>query len=133
MSYDELLKRAKDNLPKINNTDRFDPPSAIVNQIGRQTVIKNFSEIAKALRRSPEHLSHFLFKELAVPGSIRNNELVLQGKIGGMMINQRVKEYIRDFVLCKECKKADTTIKRSGNIDFIKCEVCGASRAVKHI
>lgn len=133
MDYNELLKRAKDNLPQINNTDRFEVPFALINQSGKQTIIKNFSEIAQKLRRSPEHLSHFLFKQLAVPGNIRGNELLLQGKIRGGLINQRIKEYVRDFILCKECKKADTVIKRSGNMDFIKCEVCGASRAVKHI
>ena len=48
------------------------------------------SEIVKAIRRDPQHLAKYLFKELAVPGSA-GQELVLQGKIDDGSEHVRVK------------------------------------------
>ena len=129
MDYMDLLEKAKKNLPEMSSNERFEIPHAVVNQIGKYTIIKNFSEIVKALRRDPIHIARFLFKELAIPGAIKSNELVLQGRVSSSLINQRIQEYVKGFVLCRECGKVDTIIKKSGRLYFIKCEVCGASRA----
>jgi len=119
MNYEELLKKARKNLPTRTET-RFEIPVASVQPGKKQTVIRNFVDIAKAL-----------FKELAVPGSIRNNELVLQSKVPTMLINQRIQEYVRDLVLCKECGKPDTALQKVDNYTFVKCEACGAKRTAK--
>lgn len=131
IEYDELLKRAKKNLPEMHTSKRFVMPQAIAFSDKRFTRIKNFLEIARTLRREPEHLAKFLFKELAVPGSIQNNELVLQGRIHRSMINSRIKDYVNEYVLCHECKRPDTTIQKDGKMVIIKCEACGAKRVVK--
>lgn len=128
--YQALLKKARKSLPAVSKaTERFEVPLAEM-QIGKQTVIKNFSEIAKTLRRDEKHLAKFLFKELAVPGSTRNGEMVFQGKVYGNLINQRIAEYVRQFVLCNECGKPDTTLLEE-KITTIKCEACGARRTTK--
>jgi len=131
MDYDyfELLKRAKKGLPDLKKEDsRFEFPKAVVEVIGRQTTIKNLSDMAKILRRDPKHIVKFLLKELAIPGNLKNSELVLQGKIYENMINKKLEDYIKEFVLCKECGKADTVVERKGETNFVKCEACGASR-----
>ena len=133
MDYSELLKRAKSELPDLKKEgSRLEIPKAVI-QTGKQTVIKNFSNIAEVLRRDPKHISKFLFKELAVPGTIRNGELLLQGKISPGLINQRLDEYIKQFVLCHECNKADTVFQKIDRVIFIKCEACGARRTARHL
>ncbi|MBI4170055.1 MAG: translation initiation factor IF-2 subunit beta, partial [Candidatus Aenigmarchaeota archaeon] len=57
------------------------------------------------------------------------NELVLQGKINFSMIDQRLRDYVKEFVLCHECDKPDTAIVEEKGIAFIKCEACGARRS----
>jgi len=136
MDYDyfELLKRAKKGLPDLKKEDsRFEFPKAVVEVIGRQTTIKNLSDMAKILRRDPKHIVKFLLKELAIPGNLKNSELVLQGKIYENMINKKLEDYIKEFVLCKECGKADTIVERKGEMNFVKCEACGASRPLRAI
>lgn len=133
-TYEELLKLAKEKLPKTyEGIDRFQIPQANVAVIGRQTFIKNFSEIAKALRRNPQHVAKFLFKELAAPGSIKGDELLLQGKVSPVIIRQRIEEYTKEFVICQECGKPDTNLVKSDRLFALKCEACGAKKAMRTI
>ena len=131
LNYDDLLKRAQSNLPQRGAVSRFDVPKPVVQQSGRQTMIRNFSEIARALRREPRQMAKYLFKDLAVPGALSGGELVLQGKIGFSMIDQRMRDYAKDFVLCRECGKPDTNIVAEKGISVIKCEACGARRTLR--
>ena len=136
MDYDyfELLKKAKKGLPDLKKEDsRFEFPKAVVEVIGRQTTIKNLSDIAKILRRDSKHVVKFLLKELAISGSLKNGELILQGKIYENMVNKKLEDYIKEFVLCKECGKADTIVERKGEMNIIKCEACGASRPLRAV
>ena len=131
MNYEELLKRAKQNLPQTKSEGRFEMPVANASIVKRTTVIRNFADIAKALRRQPEHIAKFLFKELALPGVFDGSTLVLQGKVAPSVVNQRLKDYASEYVLCKECGKPDTQITKEGGITAIKCEACGARRTFK--
>jgi len=133
MNYEDLLKRARKNMPQFTGGARFEMPSASIVVVKRQTIIKNFTDIAKSLRRDPNHIAKFLFRELAAPGSITGTELVLQGKIPSSIINQRVSDYASEYVLCKECGRPDTSMHKEDNIIVIKCEACGARRTSKNI
>ncbi len=128
-NYLDLLRNAKKGIP-MHASERFEVPKAIVAP-GRQTVIKNFSDIIKTLRRDGRHLAKFLFKELGVPGSIRGEELYLQGKVSVSLIAQRINEYVKEFVICSQCGKADTMIKRIDRLDILKCEACGARHSIR--
>ena len=130
MNYEEMLKKAVKNLP-ARSESRFETPVAIVQTGKRQTIIKNFGDIVKVIRRTPQETAKYLFKELAVPGDVKGNELVLQAKVPPSLVNQRIKEYVRDFVLCKECGKPDTALQKIDSYTFIKCEACGAKRPVR--
>ena len=72
-----------------------------------------------------------MFKALAIPGAVRGNELVLQAKIGFTMIDTRIRDYVKEFVLCHECEKPDTNIVEEKGFFFIKCEACGARRSFR--
>lgn len=127
-----MLSKARKCVPENKATARFEMPEVRI-QTGKQTIIKNFGEIAKALRRDPKHVAKFLFKELAVPGSFNSGELVLQGKVVPSLVRQRVQEYVNEFVLCQECKRPDTSIDKNGKVSIIKCEACGAKKSVRTI
>ena len=129
MDYREMLKRAKANLPQHSGAERFEVPKPQVQQTGKLTYVRNFSDIAKTLRREPKHIAKYLFKSLAVPGMVKGSELVLQGKIGYYMLEQRISDYVKEFVLCHECGKPDTNITKEKGISFLKCEACGARRS----
>ena len=130
MNYEDMLKKAIQNLP-VKTESRFEVPTAIVQTSKKQTVIKNFLDIAKTLRREPGEIAKYLFKELAVPGTVKGTELILQSKVMSTLVNQRIREYVKDFVICKECGKPDTALQKIDGYTFIKCEACGAKRPAR--
>ena len=126
-----MVKRVKSSVPETKKGGRFEVPSPSIYTIKRTTIIKNFSEIAKALRRDEKHFAKFLFKELAVPGTINGSEIVFSAKVPSSIIVQRVNEYVKEYVMCKECGKPDTNLHIDAGIATIKCEACGAKRTFK--
>ena len=127
-----MLKRAVSNAPKRTEA-RFEVPTASMHIEGRQTIIRNFGDIAKTLRREPAELAKYMFKALAVPGSIRGTELILQSKVPYNLVNQRIKEYTKEYVICNECGKPDTALQKVDGYTFIKCEACGARRPAARV
>ncbi|MBI4014936.1 MAG: translation initiation factor IF-2 subunit beta [Candidatus Aenigmarchaeota archaeon] len=132
MDYLEMLKKAREKMPHVENVERFSLPDADV-ATGKRTTIRNFSDIAKSLRRDAKHVARFLFKELAIPGSMPGGELMLQGKIPGGAIKQKIEEYAKEYVYCRECGKPDTNLSEEGKILIIKCEACGARKTCKRM
>ena len=132
--YDKLLDRAWGMLPeKLKSHERFEVPEVVAFVEGQTTIIKNFNEIASAFNREPSHIMRFLSKELAAPGSIKGDELLLQGKISPVIIRQRIEEYAKEFVICQECGKPDTNLIKSDRLSALKCEACGAKKAMRTI
>ena len=112
--------------------ERFEIPKARGHFEGNKTIISNFRQIATQLRRPEEHLLKYILKELAAPGDItKTGFLVLGTKIPATRVNDKVKEYATEFVLCSECGKPDTDIKKEGDFHILRCSVCGAKKAVK--
>lgn len=134
MEYEGLLDRALENIPKVVSGDsRFKIPEAEVATAGNQTVVKNLRTIASALNRRPEHLAKFLLRELAAAGSLREAQLVVQGKFSREIIQKRIKRYVEEFVICKECKKPDTRLEKMDRVQVIRCEACGARNSVRGV
>ncbi|MBI2173458.1 MAG: translation initiation factor IF-2 subunit beta [Candidatus Aenigmarchaeota archaeon] len=131
VDYLEMLKRARNNLPERRSDSRFETPRASSHTVGRMTTIRNFADIAKALRRNTSDIAKFLFRELGVPGELKGNELVLNGKINERLINQRLEEFVAEYVICKECRKPDTDMKKENDFFVLKCQACGARRSFK--
>lgn len=135
MDYEQMLDRAYSLLPaKATKTDRFEIPVADVFVQGHQTVLRNFDFIAQALRRPPEMLAKYLFKELATPGDIQGNRLILNRKLNDRVLNERINAFTKTYVLCKECGKPDTSISDlERGVKMLSCEACGARHPVKSV
>ncbi len=132
MEYTQLLERARKNLPEIVfEKERFEIPKVKGHLEGNKTIISNFLQIAATLRRPAGHLLKYVLRELASPGDIKNNQLVIGTKISAPRINEKIKQYAHEFVLCYECGKPDTELKKEGEFLFLKCSACGKKFIVK--
>ena len=133
-SYEELLQRARKNLPEQTTEEvRFELPKFDSFVQGVQTIIKNFADVAKTLGRDPEHLLKFLQAETGTSGVVEDKRLVLKGQKKVEILNDKLNIYIRDFVMCKECKKYDTELRKADHIEQIKCKACGAKYTIKKL
>lgn len=131
--YQKMLEQVRKNLPEIVFIkERFEIPKAMGHIQGNRTVISNFLQIASDLRRDVNHFLKYVLKELATPGEIKKSgALILGTKVPASRINEKVRQYANEFVLCSECGKPDTALIREDGINYMKCTACGAKNVVK--
>ena len=97
---------------------------------GNKTIVTNFTQITECIRREGEHLSRFLFKELATPGQIDNDRLILTRKLSSSQINEKIEKYVEAFVKCSKCGKPDTEMIKEKEKTFLKCMACGTKKEI---
>ena len=130
--YENLLQQAYSKIKEVNvSSERFEIRKVQGQVAGKNTIITNINEIASYIRRPIEHLTRFLQKELAVSGKIENNTLILNTKLNSQQVNEKIELYVKEFVLCNECKKPDTEIVAEKGIKFKHCLACGAKYPIK--
>ena len=135
-NYEKLLTEAYKHIKKPEgNGERFEIPKIEGHFEGRKTILTNFFQIASYLRRKPEHFQKFLLKEIAASGQQEGDRLVINNKVPSAKINQKIEDYVKLFVLCKECGKPDTELIKDPDkrVTFIHCLACGAKHPVSKI
>jgi translation initiation factor 2 subunit 2 len=132
MEYENLLKEAYNNLKEICPIcgERFEVKKPEGHFEGNKTIITNFFQIASCLRRSPENIARFLFRQLATPGEISGGRLVLIKKVPSDKICEKIKQYAEEYVICANCKKPDTEIIETNGQKYLKCMACGNKKPV---
>jgi translation initiation factor 2 subunit 2 len=134
MNYEELLEKAYKELPeKQKETKRLEVPKPDSMIQGKKTVIKNFGQIIKVIRRPEKHFLKFLTRETGSSGTVSDGRLTLNGKFGFIQISKWFDAYIKQFVACRECEKLDTKITEQGRTKILKCEACGAAFPVQKL
>ncbi|MDO8623378.1 MAG: translation initiation factor IF-2 subunit beta [archaeon] len=128
--YETLLSEAYKNVKKQEECGRFEIKRVEGHIEGNKTIISNFVSIAGCLRRQPEHLAKFLFKELASSGQIIGERLVLIRKISSKIIDEKIEKYVNSFVLCSNCKKPDTEFFEENGQKYMKCMACGTKKPI---
>jgi translation initiation factor 2 subunit 2 len=131
-NYAELLEKAYKNIKAPQTSgERFEMPKVQGQVSGKNTIITNIAAIASYIRRPLEHISKYLIKELATPGEVENERLVLKTRLNSDRVNEKLESYVKEFVLCTECKKPDTEIISEKGIKFKHCLACGAKTPIK--
>lgn len=132
MDYEQELDRAFKSMPKsVLEKERFEIPKVLGHIQGNRTIITNFHQIAATLNRDVDHLLKFILKELATPGDLKKTGLIFGAKISASRINEKIKKYADEFVLCNECGKPDSKLIKEGDFLYLKCQACGSKRIVK--
>jgi translation initiation factor 2 subunit 2 len=133
-TYEKLLEEAYKKVKPVEKTEyseRFEVPVVKGMIEGNKTIITNFLQICAYLRRDCSHFLKFILRELATPGVVEGERLVMQRKVPSSRINEKIKQYVDEFVVCKECSKPDTELIKQGDFMFIHCLACGAKHSVR--
>jgi len=126
MEYRELLKRAKEKLPKVQSkSERFAVPKVQGHVEGNKTILINMFAICSLIGREPDHMLKYLQKELATAAWYEDKRLVFGRKLSSQMINDKVQKYVETYVLCEECGKPDTKLLSEEGKVVKKCAACG--------
>ncbi|MHA2365986.1 MAG: translation initiation factor IF-2 subunit beta [Candidatus Hodarchaeales archaeon] len=130
--YLVLLKQARENLPEsTKQKSRFELPKIESFIEGNRTIIPNWKEVARQIRRD-EHFAKLMARELATSyEKDKAGRLAFAGKFHNMALNKHLSDYVRQYVICNECHKPDTGLIRDGRMLILVCEACGARHSVK--
>ena len=132
-NYEKLLETAYNKVKTVAgaNEERFEIPKIQGHFQGKKTILTNFFQIASHIRRNPEHFQKYILKQLAASGTKEGDRLILNIKVPSSKINQKIEDYVKEFVLCKECKKPDTELIKQDRLTFLHCLACGAKHPVR--
>ena len=133
LSYEELLERAFRELPRrrVVKGERFEIPKVSVQRVGNRTIFRNFSQIARIINRSEDHLFKYLVRSLGTAGFLEHGRLVLQGKFTSDEVQREIDDYVKRYVICRECNAPDTELIREERILMVRCLACGAKYPAK--
>ena len=131
-TYEQMLEEAYKKIkPVETKIERFEVPKIEGHFEGTKTILTNVQQIAAYVRRDINHVLKYLLRELATSGKIEGNRVVLQTKIPSTKINEKIQQYVEEFVFCKECGKPDTELKKQDAFMFVSCLACGAKHSVR--
>jgi len=132
MDYDKLLESAYKEVKVVEGkVERFEVPKVEGHIEGNKTILTNFKQIATHIRREPEHLLKFLVRELATQGGIKGDRVILIRKVPSKAVNEKIRKYVNEFVICGECRKPDTEFQKQDRVTFVHCLACGAKHSVR--
>ena len=129
--YASLLKRASEltSVERVEE-DRFKIPKVDVFNEGNTTVFRNFDKVVQTLNRESNHLVKFFLGNIGTAGELTGGRLTFQGKIPAKTIQEKLNDYVENYVLCSECNRPDTHLVKKGRTILIRCDACGAFRAI---
>ena len=113
--------------------ERFKMPEPESILQGHKTIIRNFGQVMKDLRREPQHVMKYFTKDLATPVTMEGNRLILNSKFTRQQLSKSLENYAKQYVLCSECGKPDTHFETQQGIRVLRCQACGAVKAVKKV
>jgi len=121
-SYEDLLKRAKTNLPKtVEAHERFQIPYADIQVEGKTTILRNFVEICETIRRPPDQVLAYLLREIGTAGVMEDRRVVFKGKVTATQVQERIQGYVENYVLCSECNRPDTKLIKEDRVAILEC------------
>ena len=132
-NYDEMLEEAYKKVVRTEVAERFEIPKVKGHHAGIRTIIDNFGQIVSHIRRDAGHFSKALAKSLASSLKIKGDRLILSRKLSSKDINQKIEDYVNEFILCSKCKKPDTELIEEKGKCFVHCLACGNKREVHKI
>ena len=91
----------------------------------------NFVEICNAMKRSPDHLSTYVFAELGCDGTFGGEgQFILKGRFYARNIESLLRRYIREYVMCSMCRSTNTELTKdqATRLHNLECKNCGAAR-----
>ena len=137
--YYELLKNFYQNIgtcelkPESHGKLIITPPRIFKISVKKVGFV-NFLEICNKLNRPYKHFKDFILSELSTTGSFNNDQcLIIRGKYYQKHFEEIIRNYIKQYVFCNQCKSSNTIIICEKKLTFLKCENCNSKYSVSKI
>lgn len=92
-----------------------------------ETIVSNVDDICADLNRKPSHFIRYLKTRAGCSALNTESKVILQKYITQNEMKSIYQEYIKIYVICRECSSRHTLLD---DLNKFKCEACGASYMV---
>jgi translation initiation factor 2 beta subunit (eIF-2beta)/eIF-5 len=124
-SIDELLDRAYSNITP--HKGKINVPTPIVTRQNMRTYLTNFDKIVLKLNANDQDMLTFFASELEKNVSINEkNQLIICGSYDEKKISGVIKNYIKQRMMCKQCKSINTKVITASRIAKMHCADCNS-------
>jgi translation initiation factor 2 subunit 2 len=135
-SYHDLLKRAYVLIDEMNNnlpTTKLKLPKLMLYKRGHKTIWSNFHEVCKLLNREIEHVIIYFSYELKTQINSNDDHCVIQGIFTIYQIENIIINYVKNYVVCKNCNDLKTELFKRERLCYIKCNQCLSVKTIEKI
>ena len=131
MDYN-YLDRAYEKLELLNkNKKKPTFPQLNIISKDRKTFFINFSEICVAIDRTHDYVKKYLETETNISTSILGDGgLKFDVLIKPQQIKNIITTFIKELIICKDCKSCITTIEKDTRLVFLYCSNCNSKKSI---
>ena len=126
------LDRAYEQLEAINkhkNRPIFPQPNIISKD--RKTFFINFSEMCKSIGRTQDYVKKYLETETNISTSILGDGgLKFDVQIKPPQIKNIITTFIKELIICKDCRSCITTLEKDNRIQYMYCSNCNSKKSI---
>lgn len=127
---DRLYEQLNQN-SELSNKKKISLVRPEVSSANKKTYIKNFKEMCQRLNREMSEVQKFFEDELIAKSSIdAKGALIISGMFKQNGIQKILLNYIKQFVICKECGNGETALLKENRILFLDCKKCLSKKAI---
>jgi len=96
-----------------------------VSNANKRTFIANFKNICNKLNRKEDEVRLFFEEELKTTVTInQDGALIITGNYKQNGIMTVLTNYMKEYVICKQCNSCDTGLIKESKITFLICSKC---------
>lgn len=133
-NYDDMLFRLHTAKMTEESIARINFPALKVTNKNRLSIISNFGEYPKILNRTKEEISNYFRTEMATSISINAmDQLLIHGKFNESKCQFIMEKYIKQFVMCRQCRGLNTVLEKENGLTFLDCKQCRARSSMGKI
>ena len=126
------LDRAYDQLELLNKNKKkptFPQPNIISKD--RKTFFINFDEICIAINRTQEYVKKYIETETNISTSVLGDGgLKFDVQIKPPQIKNIITTFIKELIICKDCRSCITTLEKDTRILYICCSNCNSKKSI---
>jgi len=127
-----LVNRAYNSLEQIHTNKKkptFPQPDIISKD--RKTFFVNFNDLCNSINRTHEYVKKYIESEINISTSILGDGgLKFDVSIKPQQIKNLMTNFIKELIICKDCKSCITTIDKESRLTYLCCSNCNSKKSI---
>ena len=134
-NYELALKSIYKKPGVTTKCEKLTVEQPIILPVGtKRTAFVNLVRVCKSMEREPSHFSKFLEVVLGTKAFVTSEgKHVVKGRFKLDQIKSVTSNYVREYVLCPECKLHKTKLVKEGRLTFLQCKMYHTKQSLKTI